>query len=125
MSDPRTPGRVAEPAVAYAIDTTPSIDWIVARIVEAVAPTRIWLFGSRARGSYAPDSDVDLVVETERAQGLGVVARGRLVHELFAPRSWSLDAVVCTPEEAMDARERVGTLMYEVAREGRVVHERS
>lgn len=35
---------------------------IVRRLAEAYLPERIYLFGSRARGDYGPDSDYDLVV---------------------------------------------------------------
>jgi len=35
---------------------------IVQRLVEAVDPDRIILFGSRARGDYRPDGDVDLLL---------------------------------------------------------------
>ena len=38
----------------------------VARAVgESVHPDRVILFGSRARGDYSPDSDVDLLVITD------------------------------------------------------------
>ena len=35
---------------------------VVRRLVEAVDPDKIILFGSRARGDYRPDSDLDLLV---------------------------------------------------------------
>ena len=38
------------------------LDELVRRIVEAVHPLRIILFGSAARGEMAPDSDVDVMV---------------------------------------------------------------
>jgi predicted nucleotidyltransferase len=40
-------------------------DWlkpIISRIVEVAKPERIILFGSRARGTARPDSDVDLLI---------------------------------------------------------------
>lgn len=35
---------------------------IVARLVEAIDPDRIIMFGSRARGDAQPDSDLDLLI---------------------------------------------------------------
>lgn len=35
---------------------------VLERIVEVLAPARIWLFGSRARGTANADSDWDLLV---------------------------------------------------------------
>jgi len=39
---------------------------IVDRIVRGFSPVRIILFGSRARGTATADSDVDLLVVTDR-----------------------------------------------------------
>lgn len=35
---------------------------IIDRLIEAYEPERIYLFGSKARGDYGPDSDFDLLV---------------------------------------------------------------
>lgn len=42
---------------------------VVQRIVNAVDPEAIWLFGSRARGTGRRDSDFDLLVVTKTADG--------------------------------------------------------
>jgi predicted nucleotidyltransferase len=39
-----------------------ALDGLVQRLVSALDPMAIWLFGSRARGTHRPDSDFDLVV---------------------------------------------------------------
>ena len=40
----------------------PVLQEMVRRLVEAIDPDRIILFGSRARGDARPDSDVDLLI---------------------------------------------------------------
>lgn len=42
---------------------------VVDRIVEAVSPVSVYLFGSRARGDHRPDSDFDLLVVTQDSDG--------------------------------------------------------
>ena len=42
--------------------TDPVIEQIVHRLVAALAPERIYLFGSQAREDAGPDSDYDLLV---------------------------------------------------------------
>ena len=39
-----------------------ALDELVRRLVKALDPQMIWLFGSRARGDARPDSDFDLLV---------------------------------------------------------------
>ncbi len=36
---------------------------IVRRLVDAYQPLHIYLFGSRARGDFGPDSDIDILVD--------------------------------------------------------------
>jgi len=48
------------------LDHDPVLREIVARLVDALHPARIYLFGSRARGNAGSDSDYDIVVLIER-----------------------------------------------------------
>lgn len=77
----------------------------VARIVEALraalAPERILVFGSYARGESGPDSDLDLIVVAPSAKrwlDRQVEARLALDTDL------AVDVIVLTPEEL---RERI------------------
>ena len=46
----------------------------VARAVRLIDPTRIWLFGSQARGEGTPTSDVDMAFEAPASAGAGWAA---------------------------------------------------
>jgi len=49
-----------------------ALDEVVDRLVEALVPVAIDLFGSRARGTARPDSDFDLmVIARPRASAAG------------------------------------------------------
>lgn len=100
----------------------PPIDEIVQKIVEAFHPRRIVMFGSRARGEAAPDSDLDLMVEMETDRPPR--DRVRVVDVLFDHRRWSMDLVVYTPEEVQRLRDVLGTLLYTIEREGKVLYEK-
>ena len=95
---------------------------MVRRIVERFHPDRVILFGSHARGTAGPDSDVDLLVVmpvtgSKRAKQLEV----RLaVREFKLPK----DIIVTTPEDFEWRKEIPGTVERPAAREGRVVYER-
>jgi uncharacterized protein (DUF433 family)/predicted nucleotidyltransferase len=106
-----------------AMNDAPPIEEITDRIVAEFAPERVILFGSRARGDARADSDVDLFVEM--ATNLPPAERIRAVDRLFRPRSWPMDVVVLTPEEAAASRASRNSLVRVAEREGKVVYERS
>ena len=99
---------------------------VVKRIVEAVRPERVILFGSWARGTADPDSDIDLFVE---------VATGRDTHEAttqayeaigaLRPRlNRGLDIVVKDHAFVERYGDLVGTVVRPALREGRVLYAR-
>ena len=49
-------------AMSEVAESTAVLDGLVRRIAERFAPDKIILFGSRARGDAAADSDIDLLV---------------------------------------------------------------
>ena len=58
---------------------------VIERIVEVLDPEEVWLFGSRAKGTHRPDSDVDLgIILTEGGDALGaytvLVPSENLIH---------------------------------------------
>ena len=48
-----------------------ALDALVSRLVAALDPQMIWLFGSRARGDARPDSDFDLLVVAKPGGSFG------------------------------------------------------
>jgi len=97
------------------------IEEITRRIVEAVHPNRIILFGSRARGDARPDSDIDLLVEMESPESR--LDRYMRVNSLFYGRHWSMDLIVMTPEEVLERRTVRHSIIPTIEREGKVLFE--
>jgi predicted nucleotidyltransferase len=95
---------------------------MVRRIVKLFHPEKIILFGSHARGSAGPDSDVDLLVVmpfsgSRREKQVEI----RLaLHSIRVPK----DIVVTTPEDFLWRQELPGTIERPAAREGRVLYAR-
>ncbi|MCX5758484.1 MAG: nucleotidyltransferase domain-containing protein [Candidatus Hydrogenedentes bacterium] len=92
------------------------VERIVGDIVSAVHPKRIILFGSRARGNAAPESDVDLVVVYDGPRSKRDVQLE--IRRLFAHPGFSMDLFVMTSEELEAARTTANTLAREVAEHG-------
>ena len=98
------------------------IEEMVRRIVERFHPEKVILFGSHARGTAGPDSDVDLLV-VMRVQG----SRRRKATEIdlsLSDREVPLDLLVVTPEQFERDRDMIGTVIRPAAHEGKVLYER-
>ena len=98
------------------------VERIVERIVDAIHPRQVILFGSRARGEGGPESDVDLLVVYD-----GPLSKRDVelrVHGLFPIRDFAMDVFVLSPDEFQQQRDVVSTVGRAAAMEGRVCHER-
>jgi predicted nucleotidyltransferase len=89
--------------------------------VDELRPVRIVLFGSRARGDDAPDSDLDLFIEMTTA--LGYYDRMRAIYQLFPRRTWPMDVIVLTPDEVREQRKYRNSMIRDIEAEGRVLYE--
>ena len=98
------------------------LETMVDRIVGRFEPSRVILFGSRARGTASVDSDVDLLVVLPDApdKRRAAVEMRRLLRDLPV----SKDIIVTTPDEIAHRGHVVGSLLHAALREGTVVYER-
>lgn len=98
-------------------------DRLLARIIEAMRPDQIWLFGSRARGGARPSSDWDLLVvvpDDSTEEEMDLMHAWQLIRDLRIPA----DVIPVRRSEFEEARDLVGTLVRTVVGEGRRVYAR-
>lgn len=95
---------------------------VVNRIVEAIHPEQIILFGSRARGDHRPDSDVDLLVIHKSS--LPRYQRSVPIRKAITGLIPSKDIVVYTPEEVVEWEEVPNSFVMTALTEGKVLYEK-
>lgn len=100
-----------------------AIEGMVRRIVKRFDPERIILFGSYARGTAGPDSDVDflVVLPVSGSKREKQIEIGLALDRFKLP----VDVIVTTPEEFAWRKEIPGTIERPAAREGRVLYARA
>lgn len=99
------------------------IAYIVEKIVREVAPQKIILFGSRARGDATDDSDLDLFI-IQDSQPSNRLLRRRIERLLWG-REFSIDLIVRTPEEVVrNVEDHNPFYTRHILKEGRVLYER-
>ena len=92
----------------------------IRRIVEVAHPKRVILFGSAARGTMGPGSDLDLLVIVSGPAHRGEVA-GRIYQNMIG-LGVPVDVIVATEDDVRIHHDDPG-MIYEVAlEEGRVVY---
>lgn len=97
---------------------------LLRRIVEALAPVEVWLFGSRARGDAEAQSDWDVLV---------IVPDDAPVEQVDAGSVWELclrglpiaaDVVAVRRKEFDEFKHHAGSLCRTVLLEGKQVYAR-
>ena len=102
------------------------LDEMVQAIVQEIAPEQIYLFGSHARGTARPDSDVDLLIiewqpfgpHRSRWQELARIRRA------LSPFRVSKDILVYSRDEVAKWQHAVNHIVSRGLREGKLLYER-
>lgn len=110
----------SSPAIAGSLDLW--LPHIVGRLVRAMDPVRIILFGSRARGDQRPDSDYDLLVVMDQVQDRRAA---RLeVRRLLDDLPISKDVLVASISDIDDPDDPPWGALYWALQEGKTIYER-
>jgi predicted nucleotidyltransferase len=100
-------------------DVVRQVRGLASCIAKEIAPRRIILFGSHALGQAGPDSDVDLLVVTDRPQGIDASLDLRRKIEYSLP----LDLIVCDVRRLKQRIEAGDFFLRDAVESGKVVYE--
>jgi predicted nucleotidyltransferase len=100
-----------------------TIQEAVQLLKRAANPVKIILFGSYATGKADEDSDLDfLIVEKElKARRMEMVRLSDVLRPLRIP----VDVLVASEKVFNDWADTPGTVLYEAAKEGKVLYEKT
>jgi predicted nucleotidyltransferase len=95
---------------------------VTERIVDAFAPERVILFGSYAEGRATADSDLDLLVVTERS--LGRKEQLARTQDLFRDMPLPVQVITISRQEFEETRDVIGGIAYPASKYGRGIYEK-
>jgi predicted nucleotidyltransferase len=106
-----------------ASELPPLVQRTLQRLIRSLAPERIVLFGSYAKGKVRPGSDVDLLVIADLPGNPALHARRarQLTADCFPP----LDVVFATPQDVTTAASAKSPFLLSVLGSGKVIYERT
>ena len=96
------------------------LQYIINRISSHIEPTKIYLFGSRARGDHRPDSDYDFVIIYDGDKSKGDIDLS--IRRLFRRRDFAMDILVLSTYELERYKHVANTLSREVTENGIVIY---
>ena len=96
------------------------LDALVGRIVEAVHPRRVILFGSAARDDMGPHSDLDVLVVMP--DGVHRRDTSTLVYRSLHRFGYAIDVVVATEGDLVEYRDNPGLVFRQALLEGKELY---
>ena len=96
------------------------LDELVQRIVRAVQPLRIVLFGSAARGQLGPHSDLDVLVVMP--DGIHRRRTAQTIYRKLLGIGFAKDVVVATESDIRDYGDNPSLVLFPALREGKELY---
>ena len=103
-------------------DEAAALAFLRDRLVVALKPRAIWLFGSRARGDAREESDFDLLVVLPDGLPSEQYADYERAAEPVTACGLGYDIVPCSWTEFLRARDEPGSLVNKAVTEGRPIY---
>ncbi len=98
----------------------PEIERLIKRLKKNIRLDRVILFGSRSRGDWLQDSDVDLLLVSPDFKGIHFTKRAESILRLWDGKTRP-EPICLTPEEYQERKEKI-TVVREAARHGVTVY---
>ncbi len=96
------------------------VESLIQKIVEAVHPLKIILFGSYARDKVNPDSDIDVLVVMP--EGVHCRRTAQLLYRQIKGLGVPFDILVATPRILEKHKENIGLIYRTVLKQGREIY---
>ena len=100
-----------------------TIDKIVERITKKYQPKKVILFGSYAYGEPTEDSDLDILIVTQR--GLDPEETYKIRRELLRDFSVPVQIISVSEEEFTETKDIIGGITYPASKYGEILYEKS
>ncbi len=96
------------------------VESLVQKIVEAVHPLKIILFGSYAQDKANPDSDIDVLVVMP--EGVHCRRTAQLLYRQIRGLGVPFDILVTTPKVLKKHKDNIGLIYRTVLKQGREIY---
>jgi len=103
--------------------TQEKVDLAVKTAIEIAKPSRVFIFGSWARGEATIDSDLDLAVLMPDDRSSEIPGLYTQIRKELATMRMSLDLILIPEEYFSRFHSSINSLYYKIAHQGRLIYE--
>ena len=103
--------------------TPEKVDLAVKTAIELARPSRVFIFGSWARGEATADSDLDLAVLVPEERSSEIPELRSQINRQLAQMRMSVDLIVVTEEYFARFRSSINSIYYKIANLGKLIYE--
>jgi predicted nucleotidyltransferase len=104
--------------------TPDKVDLAVKTAIELARPSRVFIFGSWARGEATADSDLDLAVLVPEERSSEIPELRSQINRQLAQMRMGVDLIVVTEEYFAKFRSSINSIYYKIANQGKLIYER-
>jgi predicted nucleotidyltransferase len=105
--------------------TAEKVDLAVKTAIEIANPSRVFIFGSWARGEATPDSDLDLAVLVQEERKSEIPELRKQISRKYEQIRMSVDLIFVTEDYFAKFRSSVNSIYYKIANQGKLIYEQS
>jgi predicted nucleotidyltransferase len=103
--------------------TQEKVDLAVNAAIKVADPSRVFVFGSWARGEATPSSDLDLAVLVPKERMSEIPELRREISRQLDGIRMSIDLILVTEEYFSKFLSSINSIYYKIANQGKLVYE--
>jgi predicted nucleotidyltransferase len=103
--------------------TPEKVDFAVKTAIEVAHPSRVFIFGSWARGEATAESDLDLAVLVPEERRGEIPELRRQINRQLESIRMTIDLILVTEDYFARFRSSINSLYYKIANQGKLIYE--
>lgn len=103
--------------------TPEKVDLAVKTAIEVAHPSRVFIFGSWARGNATADSDLDLAIFLDDDRKADLSELRKKIRRGLGDLRMSIDLVIATEGYVKEFNSSINSVYYRIVNEGKLVYD--
>lgn len=103
--------------------TPEKVDFVVKKAIEVARPSRVFIFGSWARGETSDASDLDLAIFLDDDRKVEIGDLRKKIRSGLGDLRMSIDLIIATEGYVKEFLSSINSVYYQIVNEGKLVYD--